>query len=119
MLTPTAQYSRTTSRNYLSRYTLLFLITWTLSFGFFFLLLRRSFMWTVDAFEQHYPAFIYIGRLGRSFLRNLFLNHRFVFRMWENGIGYGGDVVTTFTTYLYDPFNWISVLFPSACSEIA
>ena len=119
MLTPTAQYSRTTIRNYLSRYTLLFLITWTLSFGFFFLLLRRSFMWTVDAFEQHYPAFIYIGRLGRSFLRNLFLNHRFVFRMWENGIGYGGDVVTTFTTYLYDPFNWISVLFPSACSEIA
>ena len=96
-----------------------FLILFTIIFCFLFYFCiemyyarhGKSYFRTFDGIDQHYLIFSYIGDL----IRGLFSGNGFVF--WNNGIGYGADVLTSLAAYLYDPFNWISVFFSNKNAE--
>lgn len=99
------------------KYTLLFGVTAILVY-LPFLLSHKSFVTVPDGLTQHYNAFVYLGEYVREILRTLFVEHRLEIPLWEFGIGYGGDVVTTLAYYvLGDPFALFSVVTPESLSE--
>lgn len=98
-------------------YTLLFAITALLNFSFFFRY-GKSMVWTVDGSVQHYNAFLYLGSWFRTIIKTLFNEHRLIIPMWEWGIGYGADAITTLSYYTFgDPFSLISVFTPFKYGE--
>lgn len=99
------------------KYTLLFVVMYTICCGLFFVAYGRGYFRWADGFDQHYQSFSYIGRSIRQFFVKLFTEHKLVFKMWDMSIGYGSDVPTSLSAYLWDPFNWISVFFPSSVAE--
>lgn len=104
-------------RNFYFLYTLLFLVCAALCFWQFYLN-GKSFVWKIDGLYQHYNSFIYLGTYVRDFFRTLVTEHKFVLPMWENGIGYGGDIFTTLSYYVFgDPFALISVITPTRLAE--
>lgn len=98
-------------------YTLLFVVMYTICCGIFFTLYQKGYLRWADGFDQHYQSFSYIGRSIRHFFTTLFTEHKLVFKMWDMSIGYGSDIPTSFAAYLWDPFNWIAVFFPSRLAE--
>lgn len=102
-------------------------LIWTLSFAVLFFccfcvyLLRyhKSFFRSYDGFNQHYIGFTYLGQWGRSIVRTLLSEHRLAVPLWNPAIGYGADIPTTLSAYLWDPFNWISFFVPSRLAEYA
>ncbi len=99
-------------------YTLLFLLAASIAF-FFFYRYEKTMIWENDGLYQHYNAFLYFGSWCRKILRSLFYDHKLVIPMWEWGIGYGADAITTLSYYTFgDPFALISVLTPYAWGEI-
>ena len=103
---------------YLAAFTLVFCIMFLLCYGVWFWKYNKLFFRSYDGLDQHYLSFIYIGNILRDAINNLINNGDFQFQMWNFGIGYGSDVITSLAAYLPDPFNWISVFFPGKYSEI-
>ncbi|MGN0394757.1 MAG: YfhO family protein, partial [Coprococcus sp.] len=100
------------------RYTILFAIVSMFVFSFF-IVYKKSFVWNNDGLYQHYNAFVYFGAWVREIIKGIINNHKIVVPMWEFGIGYGADIITTLGYYVFgDPFALISVVTPAAYAEI-
>lgn len=67
----------------------------------------RSFIWFDDGLTQQYTAFIQQG----EWLRSLFaaLAHGSEIPMWDNGIGYGSDIILSLASSIGNPINLLSV----------
>lgn len=108
---------RENSRLYI-RYTMLFMIVSMFVFSFF-ILYKKSFVWDNDGLYQHYNAFVYFGAWVRDIIKGIVNTHKVTIPMWEFGIGYGADVITTLGYYAFgDPFTLISVVTPVSYAEI-
>lgn len=102
---------------YILLYTLIFAALFCGCFGVYFWTQNLSFFDKIDGFEQHYTAFVYIGRWISDICRNVFIEHNFALPMWNHGIGYGADIPTTLIAYVFDPFNYLAAVFPEKWSE--
>lgn len=102
---------------YLLIYTLCFSILFFICFGVYFMMYHKSFFRSYDGLDQHYLIFMNCGKWLREIFKNIFINHSFI-PLWNNGIGYGADILTSNAAYYPDAFNWISAFFPSKYSEI-
>ena len=96
---------------YLLIYTFSFCILFLLCFYIYFLINGKNMFDLPDGLEQHYLIFT---NLGIS-IRNIFSKG---ISFWNNGIGYGADVMISNAAYYLDIFNYISVLFPVKYSLI-
>lgn len=97
-------------RRFYLRYTILFGILCLLVF-MPFLIYDKSFVWANDGLSQHFNAFVYLGDYLRGILKTLFTEGRLVIPMWEFGIGYGADIITTLQYYvLGDPVAIFSMV---------
>lgn len=86
---------------------------------FFFIRYGKLPIWKNDGLYQHYNAFLYYGQWWRDLLHNIFVEHKFVAPVWEWSIGYGADVITTLSYYVFgDPFALISVITPREFGEV-
>jgi len=100
------------------RYTILFIIVSMFVFSFF-ILYKKSFVWNNDGLYQHYNAFVYFGTWVRDIIKGIIDTHKVVIPMWEFGIGYGADIITTLGYYVFgDPFALISVVTPVSYAEV-
>ena len=105
-------------RGFAVAYTAIFCITSYLTF-LPYLQAGTSLIWPTDGLFQHYNAFVYLGGWYRSIIKNLLAHHEFVIPMWEFGIGYGNDTITSLAHYmLADPFILFSVLTPTRFAEV-
>lgn len=76
-------------------------------------------VWASDGLYQHYNAFIYFGSWCKDIIKSIFFDHNIVIPMWEWGLGYGSDIITTLNYYIFgDPFAFISVFVPAKYGEI-
>lgn len=99
------------------KYSLLFLVASIFTFGYF-VINGKSFVWHMDGYTQHSVALTYYGIWLRDIVRNILFHHTFSIPMWDFGIGYGDDIITTLNYYvLGDPLNLLSVLVPSQYTE--
>ena len=99
------------------KYTLVFALTALLTY-IYFIINSKSFVWHVDGYDQHVIALSYYGQWLRQIVRSVFIEHTFMFPMWNFTIGYGGDVLTTFNYYVIgDPLNLLSVAVPTRFTE--
>lgn len=105
-------------RKYYVQYTLVFIILFFLCFGVYLFLYKKTFFRSFDGFDQHYISFMYLGKWARSIVKNLLVNHCFSIPLWDQAIGYGGDIFTSLAAYLWDPFNWISIFIPAKYAEV-
>lgn len=104
-------------KKYVFVYTAIFIILFILCFGQWFYKYEKAYFRFYDGLDQHYLSFLYVGRWIREIAGNIFIKHNFSIPMWDMAIGYGGDILTTFSAYLGDPFNWISALIPEQHTE--
>ena len=100
-------------------FSFLFILMFYLCFGIWFQKYEKTFLRSYDGLDQHYLIFVYIGRWIRTIFKNFFIEHKFSVPMWNMGIGYGADIITSTGAYLPDPFNWISAIVPGRYSEYA
>lgn len=99
-------------------YTFLFVIMAAIVF-LPFIRLGKSLVHAKDGLYQHYNAFVYLGTYIRSIVRNLIATHKLVIPMWEFGIGYGADVITTLSYYVIgDPLALVSIITPVKYADI-
>ena len=110
--------SRKDKLKYLSIYTICFAILFFVCFGFYFLQYGKTFFRTYDGIDQHYLIFLNFGIWLREIFENIFINHSFIIPLWNNGIGYGADILTSNSAYYFDIFNCISFFIPSKFSEL-
>lgn len=95
--------------NNVTKYSIMFIITFIVTFGYFFIN-KKSFVWHLDGLVQHNMALSYYGSWLRQIVKNIFINHTFTIPMWNFGIGYGSDIITTLNYYvLGEPINLLSV----------
>lgn len=106
------------NKKYFIQYTIVFLLLFFLCFGIYLICYKKAFFRSFDGFDQHYISFMYLGKWGRSIIKDLFVNHHFSVPLWSQAIGYGGDIPTSLAAYLWDPFNWISFFIPTKYAEI-
>ncbi|MDY5279826.1 YfhO family protein [Sharpea porci] len=106
------------TKKYFALYTLIFFILFFLCFGVYLILYKKTFFRYYDGFDQHYISFMYLGKWGRSILKDIFVNHHFSIPLWNPAIGYGADIPTSLAAYLWDPFNWITLFIPAKYAEI-
>lgn len=102
---------------YFITYTIIFAFLFFCCFGIYFLKYKKSFFRGFDGLNQHYLIFTYIGKWLRSCFEGIFINHTGI-PLWNMGIGYGADILTSCGAYLPDFFNWISIFFPEKYSEL-
>lgn len=91
-----------------------------LSIGVFsaFWINDRSFIWSVDGSKQHYPSLVYFGRYLRDTFNNFIETGSLQFKMWDNSLGFGGDVLTTLNYYsIGDPLDILAGFVPSNYTE--
>lgn len=75
-----------------------------------------SFIQYGDTLKQHYAFLMYYGRWLRQAVRCLLTGA--AIPTWDASIGYGADVVTTFSYYgLGDPLDLLAGLVPSSLTE--
>lgn len=99
-------------------YTIIFVIMAVIVF-FPFIRLGKSLVHAKDGLYQHYNAFVYLGTYIRGIIRNLIDSGKFVIPMWEFGIGYGADVITTLSYYVFgDPLALFSVVTPIRYADV-
>ncbi len=99
-------------------YTFLFPLAAVMVFSFF-ICSGKSMLWKRDGVYQHYNAFLYLGSWIRTILNTLIKEHRLIIPMFEWGLGFGSDVITTLSYYTFgDPFALISVITPAKYGEI-
>lgn len=106
-------------KRYVLTYSAILIFLFILCFGQWFYKYNKAYFRSYDGLDQHYLSFLYVGRWIREIIRNIFIEHNFSIPMWDMSIGYGGDILTTFSAYLYDPFNWVSALVPEQYAEYA
>ena len=104
---------------FLFSYTFLFLLLIGVCFLYWCNKYHKSIMCTYDGMNQHYLIFVYVGRWIRQIVSSLVREHQIVLPMFDMGIGYGSDVLTSLVTHITDPFNWISALVPEWLTEQA
>ena len=102
---------------YILLYTVIFGVLFFGCCGVYFAEQNLAFFEDVDGIEQHYTAFLYIGRWIREICHNIFIEHSFIIPLWNHGMGYGADIPTTLAAYIFDPFNYIAALIPETISE--
>ena len=73
------------------KYTLLFVVMYTICCGLFFVAYGRGYFRWADGFDQHYQSFSYIGRSIRQFFVKLFTEHKYT--PVESGYSYDNNVV--------------------------
>ena len=100
---------------YVLLYTLLFTFLFYGCCGIYFAEYDVSLFWKVDGYRQHYTAFLYIGIWLQEIFQNLSSNSNVP--LWNHGMGYGSDIPTTLIAYIFDPFNYLSAVFPQKWSE--
>ena len=110
--------SKKTKYKYLLIYTVCFIVLYFICFGVYFIIYQKSFFRSYDGLDQHYLIFMNCGKWIRKIFKNIFINHSFNIPLWNNGIGYGADILTSNAAYYPDIFNWLSVFIPSRYSEI-
>lgn len=94
--------------NSITKYSIMFIITFIVTFSYFFIN-KKSFVWHLDGLAQHNMALSYYGSWLRQIVKNIFVNHTFSIPMWDFGIGYGSDIITTLNYYvLGEPINLLS-----------
>ena len=91
-------------------YTLLFIITVSLAYLPFFLT-NTSLMFS-DAILQHYETRIWL----KDVVRQLFTEGSFSFWSWN--IGLGADTLGALGYVYFDPFSYISALFPASSLSV-
>lgn len=95
-------------------YSGIFLILILLYYLVFFIE-DKSIIWKLDGINQHYSILYDFNEIVRVFLKNPMNG----FPEWSWSIGYGSDVIGTYSYYvLGDPFSYISLLFPLDKLEI-
>lgn len=100
-------------RQYYFFYSLLFLISASLIFCWYFLT-DRTFIWYRDGYSQHYKALVYYSNYIKTIIRELIFNHRFVFKEWDYSLGEGNDILQTLHYYVIgDPYAFFSFLIPT------
>lgn len=101
------------SQKYFLIYTLLFALTFTVVF-FWFFKEGRTLIYNGDGWTQHYKALVYYGKYLRSIVRELFSQHRLIIPDWDFSIGEGSDVLATLHYYVIgDPFTLPAVFVPT------
>lgn len=104
-------------RNYWIVYSCVFLIMLCFVFGSFYVN-KKSFIWSFDGLNQHFPALIYLSQYLREFLKNLF-SGTFQLPMWDLRVGLGSDVLTSLNYYSFgDPLDLIAVFFSADKMEL-
>jgi len=82
---------------------------WTTGTGFIF---------ETDGLVQHYYALMYYGRWLRGIWDTLITTHRLSVPLWDFSIGYGSDILTTFSYYVIgDPLALSSFFVPEKYTE--
>lgn len=98
-------------------YTICFAFLFGICFFVYFFKQRKNFFRWTDGLDQHYLIFLYIGKWLREVFKGIFITHTGI-PLWNHGIGYGADILTSNGGYIPDLFNWLSVFFPEKFSEI-
>ncbi|WP_024613849.1 YfhO family protein [Clostridium sp. Ade.TY] len=89
-------------------YTIIFLILF-LAFYLIFIILNKNIIWLSDGINQHYSILHDFNEMIRKFLSNPSVG----FSEWDWSIGYGSDVIGTYSYYIIgDPISYLSLLFP-------
>lgn len=89
-------------------YTIIFFIVFSL-FYLMFIKANKSLIWDADGIRQHYSILYNFNETIRSFIKNPGAG----FPEWSWSIGYGNDLIATYSYYvLGDLFDYISLLFP-------
>ena len=89
-------------------YTIMFIIIFSL-FYLMFIKYNRSLIWNEDGIRQHYSILYNFNETIRNFIKNPNAG----FNEWSWSIGYGNDLMATYSYYvLGDIFDYISLLFP-------
>lgn len=95
-------------------YTVMFLIIFSL-FYLMFIKYNRSLIWNEDGIRQHYSILYNFNETIRNFIKN----PKSGFQEWSWSIGYGNDLMATYSYYvLGDIFDYISLLFPLSKLEL-
>ena len=105
-------------REYLLIYTTLFALLFFICFEIWFQRYEKTFFRSFDGLDQHYLIFVYIGKWMRQIAKGILINHKLVIPLWNMGIGYGADILTSTGAYMPDPFNWLSIMIPTRFSEV-
>lgn len=92
-------------RSHYIPYTICFIFIAIISFGYFFVL-KKTFIYNIDAFLQHYPLLVKMRHIVGDFLRGN------GFSFWSADIGIGADSIGNLSIVLCDPFNYIAAAFP-------
>lgn len=101
------------NQKYFLIYTLLFAITFTTVF-FWFFKDGRTLIYDGDGWTQHYKALVYYGKYLRSIIRELFSQHHLIIPDWDFSIGEGNDILATLHYYVIgDPFTLPAVCVPT------
>lgn len=103
---------------YFLTYTVCFCVLFFICIAIYFIKYNKTFFRSFDGLDQHYLIFMNCGKWLREIFRNIFIKHEFIVPLWNNGIGYGADILTSNGAYYPDIFNWISFFIPSKFSEI-
>ncbi|MDR0890503.1 MAG: YfhO family protein [Oscillospiraceae bacterium] len=117
-----ARFDKKSARNkrivYYCAYTLVFILMASLAFSFFFLR-NKGFIWNPDGISQHANSLRYYGTYLRQVVRTFFQSGSLTFPLWDFGIGFGADILTTLHYYVIgDPLNLLTALVPAAKTEI-
>lgn len=89
-------------------YTIVFFILFSL-FYLVFIKENKSLIWDADGIRQHYSILYNFNETIRNFIKNPSAG----FPEWSWSIGYGNDLMATYSYYvLGDLFDYISLLFP-------
>lgn len=78
----------------------------------------KSLFRIIDGTEQHYLFFVYIGRWIREGFLSFFSGNGFSLPIWDLSLGYGSDMYVSLAAYIFDPFNWVSIIVPASFTEL-
>ena len=115
------KWRRTSKRKrlllYFALYTVCFTALFFLSYHTF-LENGRSFIWSPDGKEQHFPTFVYIGDYLRSIVKNI-LQGNFSIPFFDFNSAYGANLIPMLNLFdgFGDPLTLLSVFFPAKYAE--
>lgn len=100
-------------RSYYLVYTVSFCLMVICCFSWF-IFSRRSLIWQMDGWSQHFKALVYYSAYLRNIIRNLLIDHRLVIPDWDFHIGEGSDIINSLHYYVIgDPITLFSVFIPA------
>lgn len=97
-------------------YSILFLVTFLLSYSPF-IQAGKSFVWSADGRNQHFPAMVYIGRYLRQVFFSI-LDGQAKLPLFDLNLSMGGDVIATLNYYGFgNPLYLLSAFVPTKYME--